>query len=541
MDRTRDGTLGGGTGGWGPIGGWMRSPRRRPWPRRSPPQPPSAGAPGHRQHAASRCGKSRRCFRVCRAAAHLNQTRWLRLPRLRLARPGAPLASPSSARTAPRPSPRRRPRRGGRRSSSPRTRSREPRRQQSDYWLGQAGPAHRSPWSCAAGATHYEPIAWDDAFELIAAELNALESPDEAVFYTSGRTSNEAAFLYQLFVRQFGTNNLPDCSNMCHESSGVGARRDHRRRARASVHARRLRAGRRHLRHRARTRAPITRACSRRCRRPSGAARDRQHQPAAGGRAASRFQHPQHPLRAARAAARRSPTLFLPGPDRRRRGAAPGHDEDVLRGGGRGRRVVDHDFIARAHRGVRRAGRDGCAPRRWDDAGRAAAASTATEIARAGATLIALDERIDRLLGDGAHPAQERGRQRSRRSSTCCCCAGNIGQPGAGPCPVRGHCNVQGDRTVGIYERPDGRVPRRAGARCSASTRPREHGLDTVETHPGHARRARPRSSSRWAATSSPPRPTPSSPPRRSRAARLTVHVTTKLNRSHLRRRARRR
>src|SRR5206468_3457969 len=71
------------------------------------------------------------------------------------------------------------------------------------------------------GSRHYEPIGWDDAFRLVADQLNALDSPDEAVFYTSGRTSNEAAFLYQLFVRQFGTNNLPDCSNMCHESSGV--------------------------------------------------------------------------------------------------------------------------------------------------------------------------------------------------------------------------------------------------------------------------------------------------------------------------------
>jgi anaerobic selenocysteine-containing dehydrogenase len=63
-------------------------------------------------------------------------------------------------------------------------------------------------------------VSWDDAFELIAGELNSLNYPDQAIFYTSGRTSNEAAFLYQLFVRQFGTNNLPDCSNMCHESSG---------------------------------------------------------------------------------------------------------------------------------------------------------------------------------------------------------------------------------------------------------------------------------------------------------------------------------
>ena len=71
-----------------------------------------------------------------------------------------------------------------------------------------------------SGSTHYEPISWHEAFVIAAAELNKLDSPDEALFYTSGRASNEAAFLYQLFVRQFGTNNLPDCSNMCHESSG---------------------------------------------------------------------------------------------------------------------------------------------------------------------------------------------------------------------------------------------------------------------------------------------------------------------------------
>src|SRR5216684_1780816 len=91
--------------------------------------------------------------------------------------------------------------------------------QQSDQWLNAQGRiAH--PMVLREGSEHYEPIAWDEAFGLVANELNSLGSPDEAVFYTSGRTSNEAAFLYQLFVRQFGTNNLPDCSNMCHESSG---------------------------------------------------------------------------------------------------------------------------------------------------------------------------------------------------------------------------------------------------------------------------------------------------------------------------------
>jgi molybdopterin-dependent oxidoreductase alpha subunit len=89
-----------------------------------------------------------------------------------------------------------------------------------DYEIGKKGRIAQ-PLYLPPGASHYQAIAWDDAFKKIAATLNTLASPDEAVFYTSGRTSNEAAFLYQLFVRQYGTNNLPDCSNMCHESSGV--------------------------------------------------------------------------------------------------------------------------------------------------------------------------------------------------------------------------------------------------------------------------------------------------------------------------------
>lgn len=89
-----------------------------------------------------------------------------------------------------------------------------------DYEIGGKGRIAQ-PMFLPAGGTHYQPITWEAAFEKIGTELNRLDSPDEAVFYTSGRTSNEAAFLYQLFVREFGTNNLPDCSNMCHESSGT--------------------------------------------------------------------------------------------------------------------------------------------------------------------------------------------------------------------------------------------------------------------------------------------------------------------------------
>jgi molybdopterin-dependent oxidoreductase alpha subunit len=90
----------------------------------------------------------------------------------------------------------------------------------SDYWLNQQGRL-TTPMVRQSGATHYQPITWPEAFRMIAEELNGLDSPDQASFYTSGKTTNEPAFLLQLFARQFGTNNLPDCSNMCHESSGV--------------------------------------------------------------------------------------------------------------------------------------------------------------------------------------------------------------------------------------------------------------------------------------------------------------------------------
>src|SRR5438105_1380642 len=93
-------------------------------------------------------------------------------------------------------------------------------KEQTDHWLELQGRLVH-PMVKRGGATHYEPIEWNEAFELMARELNALPTSNAAAFYTSGRTSNEAAFLYQLFARQFGTNNLPDCSNMCHESSGA--------------------------------------------------------------------------------------------------------------------------------------------------------------------------------------------------------------------------------------------------------------------------------------------------------------------------------
>ncbi|MEN2281624.1 FdhF/YdeP family oxidoreductase [Algoriphagus sp. SE2] len=93
-------------------------------------------------------------------------------------------------------------------------------REQSDYWLGHQGRLTQ-PMMIRKGEKNYSPVEWDTVFETIGNKLKSLTTPDDGIFYTSGRTSNEAAFLYQLFVRIFGTNNMPDCSNMCHESSGV--------------------------------------------------------------------------------------------------------------------------------------------------------------------------------------------------------------------------------------------------------------------------------------------------------------------------------
>ncbi|WP_316633904.1 FdhF/YdeP family oxidoreductase [uncultured Flavobacterium sp.] len=92
-----------------------------------------------------------------------------------------------------------------------------------DYQIGKMGRL-TDPMYLPKNGTHYQPISWDNAFKKIAEHLNALESPDQAAFYTSGRTSNEASFLYQLFAKEYGTNNMPDCSNMCHETSGSALR-----------------------------------------------------------------------------------------------------------------------------------------------------------------------------------------------------------------------------------------------------------------------------------------------------------------------------
>ena len=245
--------------------------------RGAPPEPAPDGAAAH--------------------AANLDRAqsaRGVRLPRLRLARPGGPPARRRVLRER---------RQGGGRGGDDAScrRRRCSRATRSPSWravrllgIGKLGRL-TEPMHLAPGGDHYRPISWDDAYELIAAHLAALDSPDEAIFYTSGRTSNEAAFLYQALVRALGTNNLPDCSNMCHESSGTALGRDDRDRQ-GQRHARGHPPGRpaRHRRPESGHQPP---ADAERARdRQEARRQDRRDQPAARGRADA-LQQPADPAR----------------------------------------------------------------------------------------------------------------------------------------------------------------------------------------------------------------------------------------------------
>jgi molybdopterin-dependent oxidoreductase alpha subunit len=367
--------------------------------------------------------------------------------------------------------------------------------ERSEYWLGQQGritePVYRP-----AGSDHYEPISWDDAFGLIAGELLAMASPDRAVFYTSGRTSNEAAFVYQLFVRALGTNNLPDCSNMCHESSGEGlgatigvgkgtVTLDDIEKADLILvvgqnpgtnHPRMLTAL--EIAKRSGTKIVAINPL-----------------PEAG---LIRFRNPQTP-RGLSGVGTPLADLYLQ--------VKTGADMALFQL--LNRRLVedgaiDEDFITHHCAGFE-------------------------ELA---AHLRALDP--DELLagcGLDASEVEQLVEMAKASERTIVCWAmgltqhkasvatiqeivnflllrGSIGKPGAGACPVRGHSNVQGDRTMGIWERPTTEFLDRLQAEFGFDP-PRDHGFDTVRST----------SSSRWAATSWPPRPTPTPPRPRCPAA----------------------
>ena len=341
----------------------------------------------------------------------------------------------------------------------------------SDHELGELGRLTH-PLLLRRDASHYEPISWDDAFALIAAELNALESPDEAIFYTSGRTSNEAAFLYQLFVRQLGTNNLPDCSNMCHESSGtalmetIGVGKgtvtlDDFDAAQAifiigqnpgTNHPRMLSTLQRAKRHGATIVGvnPLAETGLR------------------------RFKQPQEVLGLLGRGTEIADFLV-----RVRVGGdvafLQGIAKALLEREDRGEPTLDRDFIARFTDGhdAYAAGIRGTS---WD-AIVAACGVPRDEILRA-ADVFARSERTITCWGMGL-TQHVNAVANVQEIVNIHLLRGQIGKPGAGLCPVRGHSNVQGDRTVGIWERPRPEFLDRLGAAFGFAP-PRRHGLDTV-------------------------------------------------------------
>ncbi|MCW2934725.1 MAG: oxidoreductase alpha (molybdopterin) subunit [Actinomycetia bacterium] len=399
-------------------------------------------------------------------------------------------------------------------------------REQTDHWL-EANGRLTEPMYLAPDATHYVPVSWDDALKVVGAKLRPLPDPNRAVFYTSGRASNEAAFAYQLLARRFGTNNLPDCSNMCHESSGAALNQtigigkgqvtlediaDHADlivivgQNPGTNHPRMLTSLEEAKKRGARIVAvnPLPEAGLIRFKNPQKVSGLAGH----GTKLADRF-----------LSVRVNGDLALFAGVNRvlldREDAAPGT-------------VLDHEFI------------EGCT----DGFAEAAAAwRTAdwAEIERlSGLARRQIEEFADDVIAAGSvivcwamGLTQHRNAVATiREVMNFLLLRGNIGRPGAGPCPVRGHSNVQGDRTMGIWEKPPDAFLDALRAEFGFEP-PREHGWDTVDS----IRAMRDGKvdvffalGGNFAAA------TPDTAVTAAALARceLTVHVATKLNRSHL-------
>ncbi|PZW49777.1 MULTISPECIES: FdhF/YdeP family oxidoreductase [unclassified Pseudomonas] len=403
-------------------------------------------------------------------------------------------------------------------------------REQSDYWLEYQGRL-TEPMRYDSATDRYVPTSWDDAFSLIAKHLKNLASPNQAEFYTSGRASNEAAFLYQLFVRAFGTNNFPDCSNMCHEASGVALIQSVGI-GKGSVtfddfeHADAIfvlgqNPGTNHPRMLEPLREAVKRGAQVVAFNPLKE------------RGLERFQHPQHALEMLTNGSEPLNTAFfrpaLGGDMAALRGIAKfllqWEREAVAKGE---KPVFDHDFIAEHTDGV--------------DAYLAVLDETSWEslVEQSGLSLEEIEQaalmyrRAEKVImcwamGITQHVHSVATIQEIVNLQLL---RGNLGRPGAGLCPVRGHSNVQGDRTMGINDRPPVVLLDNLEKRFQFKV-PRDNGHNTVEAInamvDGQAKVF-------IALGGNFAQATPDSP-RTHQALQncdLTVQISTKLNRSHL-------
>ena len=396
---------------------------------------------------------------------------------------------------------------------------------QSDHWLEAQGRL-TTPMHLAPGAAHYTPISWDDAFGLIGRELRALDSPDEAIFYTSGRTSNEAAFLLQLFVRMYGTNNLPDCSNMCHESSGV-AMGESLGVGKGTVSLADFdqadaifvigqNPGTNHPRMLSALEAAARRGCHIISINPLRE------------KALDRFSHPQD-VRDLLTGGTAIAELFLPVRINGDVALLQGISKAVLEAeAAQPGTVLDHDFIA-AHTSSFAEFAAAVAATPWSEIVAQSGIDEAT-IRKVG-RIYAESDRVIACWAMGL--TQHRNAVANiQEVINLLLLRGNLGKPGAGACPVRGHSNVQGDRTMGIYERPSAEFLDRLEAAFGFAP-PRHHGHDVVAAiramHEGKAHVFIAMGGNFHSAS-----PDTDYTAEALRRCRLTVHVSTKLNRSHL-------
>lgn len=396
-----------------------------------------------------------------------------------------------------------------------------------EYWLSQQGRLTH-PVVLRPGDDHYRPIGWDEAYRLIADELNALDDPDQAVFYTSGRTSNEAAFLYQLLVRSFGTNNLPDCSNMCHESSGT-ALIDSIGIGKGSVTVDDL------------VRADLILIAGQN----PGTNHPRMLSVLETAKANGAKIIAVNPLPEAGLIRFKDPQKLhgvlgdgVPIADEFVQ-IRLGGDMALFAGLGRllleaqdkagpGVQIVDRDFVDGHTAGFAE----------YETRTRAVDLDTvleATGIDRAQldrvAAMMATSQRIVVCWAMGLTQHKHAVPSISEISNVLLM-RGMIGKPGAGLCPVRGHSNVQGDRTMGIWEKMPEQFLAALDARFGIAS-PRDHGYDTVDAiramRDGKATVFMAMGGNFVSAT-----PDTAVTESALRNCSLTVQVSTKLNRSHL-------
>jgi molybdopterin-dependent oxidoreductase alpha subunit len=396
---------------------------------------------------------------------------------------------------------------------------------QSDFWLEDQGRLTH-PMVYDAQLDRYIPIEWNAAFALMARHLNALSDPNQALFYTSGRASNEAAFLYQLFVREYGTNNFPDCSNMCHEPSGSAMREqvgvgkgtvtlDDFTLADA-IFVFGQNPGTNHPRMLGELRAANKRG-----------ARIVSFNPMRE-RGLERFADPQSKLEMATLGSTPISTHYFQPRGGGDLAVVKGMMKRLLEREDAGERLLDYEFIATHTQGFDALVAD-LRAQPW-----------AQIVEESGLTLEQIHAAADVYCGAksvifcwGMGITQHQNSVATIQMMTnLLLMRGNLGRPGAGACPVRGHSNVQGDRTMGIWEKPPVALLDRL-KEVFGFEPPRANGYDTVESIRamldgrgkvfialgGNFAAATPDTVETWKAL---------------RKCQLTVHISTKLNRSHL-------